>query len=614
MRDTTAAPPWRRRAAIAATAFTLIPVLVVVFGRAGRAYLPTQDFAVLDLRVRDVWSGDLPLVGVYSRFGWNHPGPLLFWLLAPLNWLFGGAPWTTLVGHAALEGIAIVGAAWTAWRRGGLAVVLGTMAVILLTYTAIGDYLLFQPWNPHVALIFFPWFVLAAWGVAVGDTRDVVIGAVLATFLVQAHVGYAPLVLACAFVALAFMVVDARAARSTRAEGDAGPWRRWRRPVIVAAVVTVVLWIPVVVDQLTQSPGNLRAMARYFLKGDRPSAGLAKGMGWLAAEYRGRPPWLGGGDLFDPFTFEAWPRSRLWLLIPLVLIVAAGVVSHRRRDTRAFRLVVMAAVLNGVGIATLAGVTGIGYAYLFYWRIPLAPFTLFAAGYALVRAIDPARVPAVRVVGYTVLAVTVAVAGVGFTKDVVDHPGLVNPLEPTVRAMTARLARDAGDQAVLVRVADVAARGLQGGICDALDRQGVDVRVDTDSEFQYGKSRGASLDEVASVWYVVEESALVSTLSAQPEAKVLARTTPLTRAEDAELTRLHLELADAARAAGRYDLVNRVSSPEVAYLFAGVPADPTTVARAQVLNRKVDRSGGCRCAVIAFPPTALPDFQPVAMP
>ena len=600
---------------MAATVFTLIPVLVVVFGRAGRAYLPTQDFAVLDLRVRDVWSGDLPLVGVYSRFGWNHPGPLLFWLLAPLNWLFGGAPWTTLVGHAALQGIAIVGAAWTAWRRGGLAVVLGAMAVILLTYAAIGDYLLFQPWNPHVALIAFPWFVLAAWGVAVGDTRDVIVAAVLATFLVQAHVGYAPLVLACALVALVFVVLDARAARATRAADQPGAWARWRRPVIVAAGVTVVLWIPVVVDQLTQSPGNLRAMARYFLKGDQPAAGLAKGMGWLAAEYRGRPPWLGGGDLFDPFTFEAWPRSRAWLLIPLVLLVVAGVVSRRRRDTRAFRLVVMTAALNVVGIVTLAGVTGIGYPYLFYWRIPLAPFTLFATGYALVRAIDPERVPVVRIVGYAMLTVTVGAAGVGFTKDVVDHPGLVNPLEPTVRAMTTRLEREAGDRTVLVRVADVAARGLQGGIFDALDRKGVDVRVDTDNEFQYGRSRGATLDEAASVWYVVEESALVSTLSAQPEAKVIARSTPLTRAEEAELTQLHRELADAARAAGRDDLVNRVGSSAVGYLFAGVPGvDPATVARAQALNRKVDRSGGCRCAVIAFPPTAVPEFQPVTLP
>src|SRR5262245_4739894 len=175
---------WTIAAAGLATAVTLVPILIVVSGRAGHRYLPTQDYAVMDLRVRDVWSGDLPLVGVYSRFGWNHPGPILLWLLAPLNALFGGASWTTLVGHAALQGVAVVGTAWTAWRRGGLAVVLGALATLLLTYIAIADRMLFQPWNPNV-VVFFPWFVLAAWGVAQGDRMDLVIGAVLATLLVQ---------------------------------------------------------------------------------------------------------------------------------------------------------------------------------------------------------------------------------------------------------------------------------------------------------------------------------------------------------------------------------------------------------------------------------------------
>ena len=603
----------RRWAAVAATVVALVPVLVVVFGRAGRAYLPTQDFAVLDLRVRDVWSGDLPLVGVYSRFGWNHPGPLLLWLLAPLNWLFGGAPWTTLVGHAALQGLAIVGTAWTAWRRGGLAVVLGALGVVLLTYAAIGDFVLFQPWNPHVAVVVFPWFVLLAWGVARGDRLDLVVGAIVATFLVQAHVGYAPLVLTCAVVAVAFVVSDVRRDPETRRWSSA--LATWRAPVLVAGIVTVVLWIPVVVDQLTESPGNLRAMGRYFLRSDDPSAGLWTALGWLGAEYRVRPPWLGGLDLFDPFTGQAWPMSRAWLLIPVGLLAVAGVLSARRGDRAAFRLVVMAAALNVVGVVTLARVTGIGYPYLFYWRIALAPLTLFACAYAIVRATGPGLARPARIAGYALLAVTVVGASAAVTREVVDHPATVDPLEPTVRAMADRLARQGGGDPVLFRVADAATRGLQGGLFDALDRKGVDVRVDEESAFQFGSHRGVTPAEAGALWYVVEDPALVSELSTAPGARVAARSTPLSKSDDAELTRLHREMAAAAADAGRTDLLHLEASPAVVVLFGDVPGlDPATLRRAAALNARVVAPGQCRCAVIAFPPDAPPDFRPITLP
>jgi hypothetical protein len=40
------------------------------------------DLAVIELSVRNALRGH-PLLGPYSRFGWDHPGPALFYLLAP---------------------------------------------------------------------------------------------------------------------------------------------------------------------------------------------------------------------------------------------------------------------------------------------------------------------------------------------------------------------------------------------------------------------------------------------------------------------------------------------------------------------------------------------------
>src|SRR5439155_9917057 len=91
----------------------LSPVLAVVATRTGRHYVPLGDEANIDLRVRDVFTSNTPLVGAYSR-GFDHPGPLLYWLLAPLSALVGGASWATLVGGALLQGAAIAGSAWIA--------------------------------------------------------------------------------------------------------------------------------------------------------------------------------------------------------------------------------------------------------------------------------------------------------------------------------------------------------------------------------------------------------------------------------------------------------------------------------------------------------------------
>ena len=72
---------WRGWAALGLTIIAVLPVLVVLVTRTGRSYTPVSDIAPIDLRVRDVWSSHVPLVGAYSR-GWNHPGPLMLWLLA----------------------------------------------------------------------------------------------------------------------------------------------------------------------------------------------------------------------------------------------------------------------------------------------------------------------------------------------------------------------------------------------------------------------------------------------------------------------------------------------------------------------------------------------------
>ncbi len=64
-------------------ALLVVPLLVsalYLWFAVGSDYLPNTDWAVFELRTRDVFQQGL-FVGPYSRYGWNHPGPLLFYLL-----------------------------------------------------------------------------------------------------------------------------------------------------------------------------------------------------------------------------------------------------------------------------------------------------------------------------------------------------------------------------------------------------------------------------------------------------------------------------------------------------------------------------------------------------
>ena len=195
-------------------------MIAVLVTRTGRTYFPVNDRASIDLMVRDVFSTHPPLVGAYSR-GFNHPGPLLFWVLAPLTALAGGAAWATLIGSALLQGVGIVAVAWISFRRGGTAFMLVMLAALGLAYTGLAaGHGFLEPWNPFAAFPFFLFFLLEVWAFATGD-RWQALGAVIAgTFVVQAHIGYVPLVLA----ALAWGVV---VAAIDRREFTDGP--RWRR-------------------------------------------------------------------------------------------------------------------------------------------------------------------------------------------------------------------------------------------------------------------------------------------------------------------------------------------------------------------------------------------------
>lgn len=151
-----------------------------------------------------------------------------------------------------------------------------------------------------------------------------------------------------------------------------GQWNRRRssvvsEPGIVTIGVGAIAWLPPVIDQLTNSPGNLRELARFSLDPPEPAAGWATAMDVFGAQLGVPPAWLRRAELL-PGAVDTPPVPALFVV---GLLLAAGCAAYRRGHRTAGRLVaiVLAAAL-GAFVAT-ARITGPVFDYLirFWWVV-----------------------------------------------------------------------------------------------------------------------------------------------------------------------------------------------------------------------------------------------------
>ncbi len=261
---------WARRSVAAGAALPLVaalPYVVAAVVALGVVWHPVSDWALIEVQTADVSSTSPPLVGAYSRFGFDHPGPLAFWLLAPLYQAAGRAPSALLAGSALIGAVAAAGAVVTARRCGGRTLATLVAVAMVLTAALLGGSAIVNPWNPALPFVPFLWFAVLAWAVAVGRTRCLPLLVATGSLAVQSHLAYAPPVVAVFAVAVGL---------GLRARPLARPWGGAAgRAVGVGAL----LWALPVWDQI-HGEGNLGRIAAS-LAGDA-SAGSGGRLGWAA--------------------------------------------------------------------------------------------------------------------------------------------------------------------------------------------------------------------------------------------------------------------------------------------------------------------------------------------
>jgi len=538
---------------------------------------------------------------------------LFFWLIGVPARLLGGPAWATLVGAAVLQGVAIAACARLAWRRGALPMLALVLLALLLSYP--GPWMFVQPWNPNVAFPFLALYLLLIWSVSLGERNKLVWAAAVGTFLVQTHIGYLLLVLVPA-AWLAWSLA--------RGTGAAATLRAWRRPLRNGALIGLILWIPVIIEQAAHpSQGNVKRIAKYFVQSDQGTAGIRTALGLWATEWRVPPPWLGGGEPTRALSPEVRPSSLAWLVIPIALVAAAVWIGRRARNASDTRLLAMMVIASLTGVAAMAALRGPIEPYLFMWRRELATLLLASVLLVVGRAVlrNLVRVPHSREIVSVVVALLLVCEAASTAVQVARlDRGHVLAFEPMAGRVLAQLERrPLPVEPVLVRGSGLG--GLVEGVMDELDRRGVAVRVDKGLGFKWGEGRTATSAQVASVWYVLERGYLVSDLTGRRRARVLAHVTPLSPNEERELVDLQRRLSTQLRDAGHPEFVRYLDEPLFAFTVAHVRAiDRQAVDRVSMLDDKVRRSGVCRCAVVSFPASAADalnrnvDLQPAQVP
>ena len=479
-------------------------------------YLPYADHAILELKVREVGSKPV-LVGAWSRFGWDHPGPLEHYVLAVPYRILGEAHQALAIGTLLIAGVSSVGIVLLVRRHAGLPAALWATLVLAVTVRLLPEGFLRDSWNPELPLLPLALYALLCWSALCGDAWALPVAALPGSLAAQAHLGYVTPVALLAVVTVAVLigqrVLARRRAGGDGAEGaDGHPrpsglraalgrwWRsRWARAGGLTFVLTALLWSPPIYEELTRHPGNLTMIRDYLA--DTPTDGSLSGGVRAVADHLAKLPSyvVGVGRPSSGLLPQRWPVAAIVVALACVAL-AAGIAVFRRRRT-VLLLGVVTAALAVAGVVSVANVRGLSFTYLVQWLAVVGLLAWIFVGAALlpeVRRRARLLTGALLAVAVAATLVTASGAYAAHTPQT-DETGDLQAVADA--ALTALDASGGRHQTVLVNYAastrpTFIGTALQGaGLVLALERAGVDPQVSPWYRHSLGPERSDRRDQ-----------------------------------------------------------------------------------------------------------------------
>ncbi|HEY4398216.1 MAG TPA: hypothetical protein VGO28_11145, partial [Acidimicrobiia bacterium] len=429
--------------------------------------------------------------------------------------------------------------------RGGLPLLAFVAVVGALLTHALGPDVLVEPWNPWVPVLPFLLYVLLAWSVAERDWAALPWLVGIGSFVVQTHVGYAPVAIGLGAIACALGAYGAARARNRAAEHDADtspeppPRMSARRWVIVAVVVGVLVWLAPVVQQLTGSPGNLGEIVDSFRHPKESVVGWDVGFGVIGHELGFIGPWITGDDTGS--TGLVTTASTIPALLLLTATAALGWLAWRRGARDAGRLAVLAVAGAGLGVVAVSRITGFLGPYLVRWSWVLAALLWLSVAWSLWRTLARASATT-ALVAVSLVGVIVLTASTGWAAATVHVP------QPQFSDVVGRLGSSTAphldpDRRYLLKIVDTENLGATAvGVFLDLDEHGKQVRVERGFGKAFGSWRTAPESQVDGVVTVVAGGDIERGWTPPPGAKRVAHYDPLASRERSRAQRLERQV------------------------------------------------------------------------
>lgn len=459
-------------------------VLVAALAHVGRAGINQGDYALIEMSTRSAL-GHRQMLGPYSRFAWNHPGPLMFYWFAPFYSVFGHRPESLGVASAVLNTLFAAGsiaiAGWCSGRRAAW-----TVAGAMIATVAIWGFVwIDRIWNP--LLVLMPLVGLGFLGAAVlSGRRWALPGFVLvAVFAVQTHLGTLPM------VALFSTAVAIGVGVSARRQ-----WRFWLIPGLASAAVGVVAFLPPLYEQATSESGNLTELVRFFQTakgGHSPGEVLDKTSVQLTLTKVGLIHTVATGVHPIPPASAA----RLIVLALVVAIVVWGMRSNGRAGRRFEQHLCVFAGLAGAG-AFVGGLRVIGNleGYLTLPATAAGTLLWMAALLTLAGEFHTRARPSLYRLAGRIGPIAVALGCVWSSLWMIDQDparSLQVPLSVDGNARSATAAVSTAlpprTHQVLITLGDALTAPTAAMVANQLELGGIDTREDSVYDFLFGRDR-----------------------------------------------------------------------------------------------------------------------------
>jgi hypothetical protein len=254
-----------KRQAILVLLVAVVALVLVGIARRATVITPVGDLAIIESDTLLASTGHLDL-GPYSRYRWHHPGPLYFFAMAPFYALSGFRTTGLDVGAGTINIVALVLIATILRRRAAAPLAVGLCAFAGLWIWRAADAVA-NPWNPHVPVLPMMALLVASADAISGTPAILPMVAVMASLAAQTHVGLVPAAAVLGVVAVAGSFLPS---------GEFQPARPARlRALSITTLVLIVLWLPPLVEQFSNQPGNFTRLWQFFTAESRPGQSLA---------------------------------------------------------------------------------------------------------------------------------------------------------------------------------------------------------------------------------------------------------------------------------------------------------------------------------------------------